>query len=74
MDGNVALNPTQLHLLRLFSFAKNEESLNEIKMALTAYFAQKVEEDMDALWETGEWDQEKNEAVLKEHQRTPYHA
>lgn len=74
MDGNVALNPTQLHLLRLFSFAKNEESLNEIKMALTAYFAQKVEEDMDALWETGEWDQEKNEAVLKEHLRTPYHA
>ena len=43
-------------------------------MALTAYFAQKVEEDMDALWETGEWDQEKNEAVLKEHLRTPYHA
>lgn len=74
MDGNVALNPTQLHLLRLFSFAKNEESLNEIKIALTAYFAQKVEEDMDALWESGEWDQEKNEAVLKEHLRTPYHA
>lgn len=74
MNGNVALNPTQLHLLRLFSFAKNEESLNEIKIALTAYFAQKVEEDMDALWETGEWDQEKNEAVLKEHLRTPYHA
>lgn len=74
MNGNAALNPTQLHLLRLFSFAKNEESLNEIKMALTAYFAQKVEEDMDALWETGEWDQEKNEAVLKEHLRTPYHA
>ena len=74
MNGNAALNPTQLHLLRLFSFAKNEESLNEIKMALTAYFAQKVEEDMDALWETGEWDQEKNEAVLKEYLRTPYHA
>lgn len=74
MNGNAALNPTQLHLLRLFSFAKNEESLNEIKMALTAYFAQKVEEDMDALWETGEWNQEKNEAVLKEHLRTPYHA
>lgn len=74
MNGNVALNPTQLHLLRLFSFAKNEESLNEIKIALTAYFARKVEDDMDALWENGEWDQEKNEAVLKEHLRTPYHA
>ena len=72
MNGNAALNPTQLHLLRLFSFAKNEESLNEIKMALTAYFAQKVEEDMDALWDEGLWSQEKNEAVLEEHLRTPY--
>ena len=27
---------------------------------------------MDALWESGEWDNEKNEAVLNEHLRTPY--
>jgi quinol monooxygenase YgiN len=24
------------------------------------------------LWESGEWTKEKNEAVLKEHLRTPY--
>ena len=71
-NNHVALNPTQLHLLKMFSFAKNEESLEEIKLALTAYFAKRVEDDMDALWESGEWNQEKNEAILKEHLRTPY--
>ena len=71
-NNHVALNPTQLHLLKMFSFAKNEESLEEIKLALTAYFVKRVEDEMDALWESGEWNQEKNEAILKEHLRTPY--
>ena len=29
-------------------------------------------EEMDRLWAEGKWDNEKNEAVLKEHLRTPY--
>lgn len=66
-------NPVQLHLLKMFSYAKDERSLEEIKKALTAYFAQRVEEDMDKLWDEGLWDQEANEAVLEEHLRTPYH-
>lgn len=65
-------NPTQLHLLKMFSYTKSEDALLEIKKALSAYFAQKVEDDMDELWELGEWYQEKNEAILKEHLRTPY--
>ena len=71
MEATV-LNPTQLHLLKMFSYAKSEEALLEIKKALSVYFAQKVEEDMDALWDEGLWSQEKNEAVLEEHLRTPY--
>ena len=40
--NHVALNPTQLHLLKMFSFAKTEDTLFEIKKALSDYFAQKV--------------------------------
>ena len=72
MDNHIALNPTQLHLLRMFSYAKDEASLRDIKDALATYFAQKVEQEMDELWDSGEWNQEKNEAILKEHLRTPY--
>ena len=43
-------NPVQLHLLKMFSYAKGERALEEIRKSLTAYFAQRVEEDMDKLW------------------------
>ena len=68
------LNPTQLHLLKMFSFAKDSQALAEIRAALMEIFAKRVEDDMDALWESGKWDNEKNENVLKEHLRTPYKA
>ena len=68
-----ALNPTQLHLLKMFSFSKTEKSLENIKDALMHYFAKNVDDAMDELWEAGKWDNQKNETVLKEHLRTPYH-
>lgn len=64
---SMTLNPTQLHLLKMFSYAKSDEELDEIKKALSLYFSKKVEEGMDKLWDEGLWNQEKNEAVLKEH-------
>lgn len=66
------LNPTQLHLLKMFSFAKDSKSLEEIRVALMDIFAKRVENGMDALWDSGEWNSEKNEEVLNEHLRTPY--
>ena len=66
------LNTVQLYLLKMFSYAKDERVLEEIRKSLTAYFAQRVERDMDKLWDEGLWDQDKNEAILKEHLRTPY--
>ena len=48
------LNPVQLYLLKMFSYAKDERALEEIRKS------------------EGLWDQDKNEAILKEHLRTPY--
>ncbi len=67
-----SLNPVQLYLLKMFSYAKDERALEEIRKSLTAYFAQRVERDMGKLWDEGLWDQDKNEAILKEHLRVPY--
>ena len=41
----------------MFSFAKDEDTLIEIKEALSTYLAKRVEEDMDKLWEQGLWNQ-----------------
>jgi hypothetical protein len=37
------------------------------------YYAQKIDEEMDRLWDEGKWSHEKIEETLKEHLRTPYH-
>jgi len=66
------LNPTQLHLLKMFSFAKTEDDLQDLKEALCSYYAKKVDDEMDRLWESKDWTEEKIDAVLKEHLRTPY--
>lgn len=71
MEATV-FNPMQLQLLRMFSYVRSDSQLREIKKVLSDYFFNKVEEGMDALWESGEWLEEKNEAIMKEHLRTPY--
>ena len=43
----------------MFSFAKDSESLEEIRVALMDVFAKRVEKDMDNLWDSGKWDNEK---------------
>ena len=70
---NEVLNPTQLHLLKMFSFAKSDTDMEEIKKACWLYFSQRAEEEMDKLWDEGLWDNEKNEAILKEHLRLSSH-
>ena len=66
------LNPMQLQLLKMFSYVRTEEELKEIKSALSDYFFKKVEEGMDMLCEQGNWDEAREESVLKEHLHTPY--
>ena len=46
-------------------------ALNEAQV-ICEYYARRVDEVIEKLWESGQWDNEKNEAVLKEHLRTPY--
>ena len=47
------LNPTQLHLLKMFSYAKTDRDLDDIKSALSAYFASNIDKAMDQLWDDG---------------------
>lgn len=54
-----ALNPTQMHLLKLFAFNKSEEYAREVQMVLMHYFQEKLDEESDHLWESGVLDQDR---------------
>ncbi len=72
MAQNVGLNQAQMDFLRLLSHFNTEEQVKELNDLVCQYYARKVDEEMDRLWEEGEWNQEKIEETLKEHLRTPY--
>ncbi len=66
------LNKAQMDILRLLEHIKTNEEADELRQVICDFYARKAEEAMDRLREAGLWDEEKNEAILKEHLRTPY--
>lgn len=73
LQETTGLNEAQLGILRLLARMSTIEEVNELKQIISNYYAQKATEEMDKLWEEGQWGEEQNEAILKEHLRTHYH-
>jgi cell shape-determining protein MreC len=57
-------NATQLHLLKMFSFTKTEQTLQDLKKVLREFYIQQVENEVDKY--------QIDDRVLNEHLRTPY--
>ena len=72
MNPTKRLTNLQLELLQIFRYDLSEAQLAEIRDLLTQYFAEKVSDEMDALFEANDWGDETIEAWSKEHMRTPY--
>jgi hypothetical protein len=56
-------NPIQQHLLRMFSFNRSEESLQEMMSALTEFYAKKVDSTFNKLWDDGVLNQDKLDEI-----------
>ena len=61
-----SLNPTQMHLLKLFAFNSSEEYAREIQMVLTRHFQKQLDAESDRLWNEGILSQEKLNAMRHE--------
>lgn len=72
MNSARKLSNIQLELLKVFSFDLSEEQLKEIKDLLSKYFADKITNQMDKLFEENNWGDEQIEKWSKEHMRTKY--
>ena len=57
------ITPTQMHLLKLFSFDKSESRALEIKDVLMRYFQGRLDAESDRLWNEGVLDQERLEEL-----------
>ncbi len=72
MQQATVFTPAQQHVLKMMSFSKSEDSINELRSVLASYYAQKVQAEADALWESGELNEDSINNILNEHLRTPY--
>ncbi|MDO4163351.1 MAG: dephospho-CoA kinase [Bacteroides sp.] len=60
-------NPAQQQILRMLSFSRSEESMEELKKVLFEYYSKQVQEETDLLWDEGVLDEQKIEDLLHEH-------
>lgn len=68
----VTFSPAQMHLVTLMSHIKSSSALDQLKDQLANFYAQQIDQDMDQLWESGEWNEQKLESLRDAHFRTPY--
>ena len=68
------LTPVQIHILEMFNFCRNEQSMNELKSVLADYYAKRVQTEADKLWDEGILNAEAIETIFSTHLRTPYKA
>ena len=66
------LNDAQLELLKMMSVFDTPEAVNDLKQAISNYFAQKAEDEIDKMWADGTLTEEKVESFRTLHERTPY--
>jgi hypothetical protein len=59
MMNATQMTPTQIHLLKLFSFDRSESRALEIKEVLMRYFQSQLDVEADRLWDEGILDQER---------------
>jgi len=60
------LTNLQIELLKVFQYTTKEEDLLEIKRMLVAFFAKKVYDEMDTLWDEKGWTNETMDQWLNE--------
>lgn len=68
--SSTIFNPIQQHLLKMFAYDDNVERLTEIKELLTKYYAAKVSQRMNQLWDDGTLDQKRLDELRGKHLRT----
>ena len=68
----ITFSPAQVHVLNLVSHIKTAMGLDQLRKLLAAFYAKQVDEEMDRLWENGQWDEKKLQELRGSHFRTPY--
>ena len=68
----ITFSPAQVHVFNLVSHIKSTMGLEKLRKQLAAFYAKQVDDEMDELWESGQWNEQKLQDLRGSHFRTPY--
>lgn len=68
----ITFSPAQVHVFNLVSHIKSALGLEQLRDQLAAFYAKQVDDEMDALWDSGQWDEKRMNELRSSHFRTPY--
>ena len=70
------MNQSQMMILESFAGAQDEQELNDLMDVLRNFYAQRLESEMQRLWDNGTLDDGKLRQLRGEHLRVPsqYHS
>ena len=65
-------NPAQQAVLNVISCLQSDQDLADLKRTLVKFMNERMQREMDKLWDSGAWSDEKLQAMKSEHLRTAY--
>ena len=72
MERELTLHQAKMDLLRIVDRIQTVDEVQTIRRILADYYARKVDEEMDRLWDSGTINEQVLEQWSHEHMRTPY--
>ena len=72
MYGKTVFTPAQVAVINAVAHLRTDEEVLGLKQAISNYFAQLVDKEMDRLWEDGIWNEQTLKKLKEAHYRTPY--
>ena len=67
-----AMNPAQMMVLESFAGISSEDELKGLMKVLKRFYAERLDKELERLWDNGCLNQEKLDAMRSAHLRTPY--
>lgn len=72
MEQELTLQQAKLGLLRVVEQFHSVAEIQTIRQIITDYYAQKVDDEMERLWQSGAWNEQTIKDLEFAHLRTPY--
>ncbi len=68
----ITFSPVQVHIFNMVSHIKTAAGLEQLRKQLALFYAKQIDEEMDALWESGDLSEKKLQELRGSLFRTPY--